>query len=122
MTSVGGGHQIQLEALQSIRGDATPHVRNGSGTGNDLQSLMATRQKIRAPGLRSGIRNMWRQHDERGEVAGLCTESLTDPRTDAGPGKRPGPGVDSQSPLVVFRVIRFHRADHAQFVGDVAYV
>jgi len=53
--TIGLGEQVEFEPLQLHRGDAWPHVRDRRRARDDVGALMATGQKIGAPGLCSGI-------------------------------------------------------------------
>ena len=122
VTAVLCRDQVELEPLQSVRGDPAAHIGDWSRTRDNLQPLVAAGQKIRAPASAPGIRRTRSEHHERRQIPVLSPQTVADPGADARPGKGPRAGVNAECPLVVICVIRFHRANHANVIGDIAHM
>ena len=90
----------------------------------NYRTLMLSWQESRVPILRAvgSITSPVRQHDKCCEVVVHASQAVADPSTDAGPGELPRAAMHPERTLVVVRVVRLHRADHAEVIDDTANV
>ena len=77
-----------LELLQSHRAGRGPQVRDRFVAGHDADALVVRREKMAVPDLSAGVRGVFRQHDERREIAIQCAEAEAEPRAEARQGNR----------------------------------
>ena len=79
-------------------------------------ALMIGRQKIIVEDLRSGVRHLRRQGNERRQILIDRSQPVTDPGSDAGPREEKRTGVHAERRVVVLVVIPVHRLDDTDVV------
>ena len=75
---------------------------------DDAGALIYSRQKIRIPDLAAGVRQLRREHHERGQVLILRAQAVAHPRADARTFESDRACVDPHRRLKVIVVIAAH--------------
>ena len=113
---------VALQLLQLRRSHPAAQVGDRIVAGDHLRALMASRQKVAAPGLRAGI-GCFRGDDNEGwQVAIDRAQPVAHPGPYARPREVPRSAMHAERALVMVRMIRFHRTDHAQIIDNASHV
>ncbi len=94
--------------------------QHGVGAAPELDALVDTREEARTPARLAavGVVLAGNQHDERGEVLAVGSESVREPRPHARAANHLVPGVHEDLRRRVIELRRLHRLHDGDVVGD----
>src|SRR5262249_8092432 len=112
--------QIELVALGGRRQITVFHITDDGARINraivDVRALVYAGQEAVAPQLRTNHGPPRTKNDEPGKVLVLRSQSIAQPRTQAGPDRRHVAGVHHQQARLMVGIVGVHTANNADVV------